>query len=247
MPRKINKSRRSKRRVTKSKRSPPKAYAGERTDIQKYQSTFRLTAAASGGFILPIDLSLIDQLSTLQATWALWRLERFTARCTPAAAESGAYAICPYESAAGATPVTPTNLVAVLDGGGKLKACTNAAENRSTVRYKRKTVNEATYTGTTTTSALGGDPGLSFYLELFGAAVVGAIFYIEIDAWFSFREPTQFTTRSMRIATISSPPSSNRPTASASSDFDTLTDTDIADLMRARLSLGNAPISIRKA
>jgi hypothetical protein len=233
--RKNTKSRRSqpaRRRTRQGNNHPAKAYAGERTDTQKYQTTLRIAAAASGGFIEPVNLGLCDQLTTIQATWALWRLESFVARCTPAANEAGAYAICPFEALAGATPVTPTTLPAVLDGGGKLKACTNSAENRSTVRYKRKTTNEAFYTTTVSSSSLGGDPGLSFYLELVGPALVGALFYIEIDMWFSFRQPTEFTTfRNIKELTLAVPSSQNRPS------YDVVSDKDLADLMRQTLKI----------
>jgi hypothetical protein len=186
------------KRTTKRspRKNPAPAYAGERTFTAKYQSVYKLNASASGGFIEPVNLSLCDQLSTVQATWAMWMLKSFTIRATPASNAQGAYAICPYESLAGAIPVTPTNLIAVLDGGGKLKACTNSASNISRLRYRKKIVNEALFTPTTTINATGGDPGFSFFLELDGSAVpLGALFYVEVDAWFEFREPTQFTTR----------------------------------------------------
>jgi hypothetical protein len=229
MPRKSRKPTKS-RKSTKN-RNPPAAYRGERTDAQKYQGVFRLAASASGGYLEPINLSICDQLTTIQATWALWRLDAFKVICTPAAPESGAYAICPFEAVTGATPVTPTTLAAVLDGGGKLKALTNAAENRSVCRYKRKTVNEALFTSTTNIVSNGGDPGFSFFIELIGPSLVGAIFYIEVDAWFTFREPTQFSTfRGMKEVSIGTTPKRD-------SNFEELSDKELADMMRRQLAI----------
>jgi len=188
---------------SKGRTNPPPAYTNERTFRTKYNALFKVSSTAPGGFVLPFNLLTLDDVAAIQQDWALWSLDSFVAKFTPTSATQGSYACRLYESVPGATPVVPTSLASVMTDNGKLKAATNAAENRITLRYRHQTVNEKLYTATTSTTAIGGDPGIIMYIENDLPAPGVGFFLIQVEAVFSFREPTQFAAfRQLKVKEI---------------------------------------------
>jgi hypothetical protein len=205
------KSKRQNRKPAKKnhqpKANPSKAYKGEQTYRHRYQAVYHVVAATAGGFVESVNFGVIDDFSVLSAQWAVWRIRNFQVKIMPVTSVGGAYAARPFETI-DATPVTPTSLASVMDGGGTLRPANNI--NPSSIAHLKwvsKQLNSDTYTPTSsTTNSNFGDPGFMLYSE-----APGSEFFIEVNINFEFREATQYAMNKSTIKLIMIQPPESDP------------------------------------
>jgi len=191
--RKTTSKRRPKARTSRRparRANPAPAYKGDQTYRHRFQAVYHAVAAAAGGFVESVNFGVIDDFSVLAAQWAIWRIRSFTVKIMPSTSVAGAYSARPFEPIDG-TPVTPTTLASIMDGGGVMRPCNNINPAGIThLRWVSKQLNSDTFTPTTsTTNSNFGDPGFMFY-----TTGLGSEFYIEVNIDFEFREATQYAT-----------------------------------------------------
>jgi len=171
-------------------RNPAPAYAGEQTYRHTFQAVYNLASSTPGGLVEFVNLGTIDDYTELTTAWALWRLVSFRLKLTPAAATNGAFAVRPFE-AISATPVAPTDLGAVLIGGGKMKPCTTNSNNTITVSWRNKTTAATIFMPTSSLSNGDfGDPGWVFFCQG-GSTDAPFNFWGELTAVYEFRDFNQ--------------------------------------------------------
>lgn len=181
--------------------NPARAYAGEQTYKHRYQAVYLASNATPLGYVESVNLGVIDDYSVLASQWATWRIDSFTVRIRPVNSVNGAYSARPFEClSTGSTPVVPTNIATVMDGGGKLKAATNFAENVITLRWRSLQVASKAFTSTSSsTNDNFGDPGWMMYVSANAFAM-----YAVADIVFEFREATGYATQA-RLRIMSAP------------------------------------------
>lgn len=199
---KKNKANRGRRSTKGGRSNPSHAYRGEQTYRHKFQAVYHLVGATAGGFVESVNLGVVDDFSILASQWAVWRIRNFTVKIMPTTSGTGAYSARPFEPI-DATPVTPTNIASVMDGGGVMRACTNFDANIVRLRWRSRQLNSDTFTSTSsTTNNNFGDPGWMLYCT--GTAFE---FYIQVNITFEFREAVQYATKSpLKEARIGEPP-----------------------------------------
>jgi len=200
MPRKNQQRRRrpSRSRRTSTKRTnPAPAYPGEQTYRHVFQAVYNLAATAPGATVESVNLGTIDDYTSLVNQWSLWRLRSFRLKITPASPTTGVYAVRPFEANAAGLPIVPTDIGAVMIGGGKLKPCTTESNNATTITWRNKTTAANIFQPTSSLSNTDfGDPGWIFFCQG-GTTAAPFDFWAELTAVFEFRDFAQQALRTI--------------------------------------------------
>lgn len=191
--------------------NPSTAYKGEQTYKHNFTSVYLLAGTAPGGTVEPVNLGGVDEYAPMVAQFAKWRLNSFSLQIMPCSITTGAYAVRIFENTGVSLPVVPTDLGSVLVSGGKLKATTNAAENRITLRYRAKDLGAKIFNSTSSLSDGNfGDPGWIFFVQA-GTTELPFEFYATVNAEFEFRDNVQDVARVHAIRKLQLIPVSQVP------------------------------------